>query len=291
VGFRISEFLSFVVTFFVKNLFAILIALFCFAIVVSAHDGLHEQILAVTGQIEKDPANAALYLKRAELYRLHAEWVNSERDFNSAEKLDRELAAVDLGRGKLWLDAKRFTKAKRALEKYLASQPKSFEGVLTMARVCAKLRQTNAAIKYFSEAIALAPQDSSEIYLERAETTISANRLTEALNGLDEGLKRFPNLVTLQTAAIELEVKRRNYAAALERLDKTTANMERKESFLLRRGEILLRAKRPCEARRSLSQAKAGYETYSSFRRHVRAVREQLARLEKLLKTISAKCQ
>ncbi len=267
----------------------LLFCIFSLTLAVAAHDGLHEQILAVTEQIEKDPANAALYLKRAELYRLHAEWKNSENDFARVEKLDSNLTIVNLGRGRLWFDSGQFAKAKRALEKFLGSEPQSFEGVLTMARVQAKLRQSSAAVKYFSEAIRLAPQDSAEIYLERAEASIAANRPTEALNGLDEGLKKFPNLVTLASAAIDLEVRRRNYTAALERLDRLTATMERKETFLVRRGEILLRAKRPCEARRSLIEARTGFRSYSSFRRSVRAVKEQIARLEKLLKTIPAK--
>ena len=242
-----------------KYLFGILIAACCFALAVSAHDGLHEQILAVTEQIKKEPRNAALYLKRAELYRLHEEWKNSENDFNRAERIDAKLTSVNLGRGKLWLDSKQFGKAKVALEKYLAAEPNSFEGIITMARVCAKLRLTDAAVRHFSEAIRLAPADSAEIYLERAATLAAANRLTEALRGLDEGL------------------------------EKLTAAAERKETFLLKRGEILLRAKRPCEARNSLLEARAGFESSSSFRRNVRAVREQIARLEKLLGTIPAK--
>ena len=266
-----------------------LLAIFCLTLAVAAHDGLHEQILAVTEQIKKEPRNARLYLKRAELYRLHAEWKLSENDFNAAEKLDSKLAVVNLGRGKLWLDAGQFSKAKRALEKFLVIEPRSFEGVVTLARVYAKLRQTDAAVRYFTESIALAPADSAELYLERAATLAAANRTTEALRGLDEGLKKFDGLVTLQTAAIDLEVKRRNYDAALFRLDKLTATMERKESFLLRRGEILLTAKRRCEARKSLLQAQDIYNSLTDFRKKVRAVREQIARLEKLLATISTK--
>ncbi|HVE59589.1 MAG TPA: tetratricopeptide repeat protein [Pyrinomonadaceae bacterium] len=275
-----------------KKLFGISIIVFLSAFAIAAHDGLHEQILAVTEAIKKDPQNAALYLKRAELYRLHAEWKLSENDFDRAEKLDGNLASINLGRGKLGLDTKQFSKAKRALEKFLRREPESFEGILTMARVCAKLGQTGAAVRYFTKAIALAPEDSAEIYLERAETSVSANRIDEALRGLDEGIEKLGNLVTLQTAAIDLEVRRRNYDAALARLDKLTAVMERKESFHLRRGEILYQAKRNCEARKSLLQAQEIYNSLTDFRKKVRAVKEQIARLEKLLKTIPAKsCQ
>ncbi len=262
---------------------------FVFAANVSAHDGLHEQIIAVTEDIKKDPNNAALYLKRAELYRLHEEWKRSEKDFDRAEKLDADLAVVNLGRGKLWLDAKQFSKAKLALDKFLAKPPDSFEGVITMARVYVKLKQTAAAIEYFTKAIAIAPADSAEIYLERAETLAAANKIDAALRGLDEGIEKFGGLVTLQTAAIDLEVTRKNYDAALIRLDKLSAAMPRKESFLLRRGEILFQAERICEARASLIESHKGFESLSPFRKNVRAVKEQLARLEKLLAKMRAK--
>ena len=274
------------------KIFSLLLIVF-FTMTVSAHDGLHEQIVAVTEEIKKDPNNAALYLKRAELYRLHAEWKNSEKDFARTEQLDVNLTtAVNLGRGKLWLDAKQYSKAKVELAKFLANEPDGFEGVLTMARVSAKLKETKTAVKYFTQAISISPQDSAEIYLERAETLVNARQIDEALRGLDEGVEKFGSLVTLQTAAIDLEVRRKNYDAALARLDKLAATMERKESFQFRRGEILLKAKRKCEARASLIEAQKSYENLSPFRKNVRAVKEQIARLETLLKTIPAKtCQ
>ncbi|MDQ3061911.1 MAG: hypothetical protein M3R14_03465 [Acidobacteriota bacterium] len=259
---------------------------FVFSIVVLAHDGLHEQIVAVTKEIKKDPQNAALYLKRAELYRLHAEWKNSENDFYKAGKLDANLAVVNLGRGKLWLDAQQYAKAKLALEIFLSKEPNSFEGVLTFARVSAKLKQTKTAVKYFKQAIELSPKDSAEIYLERAETLRSANKVDEALRGLDEGIGRFGELIFLENYAIDLEVERKNYEAALGRLDKLSATLPRKESFLLRRGEILLKAGRKCEARTSLIESKKGFESLSTFRKNVRAVKVQMVRLEKMLAKI-----
>ena len=275
-----------------EKLFRILIIVFATLFCIGdcfAHDGLHEQIIAVTKEIKKDSNNAVLYLKRAELYRLHEEWKKSEKDFDHAEKLKPNLTVVNLGRGKLWLDAKQFPKAKLALETFLAKEPDSFEGVITMARVFVKLEQTETAVKYFTQAIAIAPQDSAEIYLERAETLVSANKIDEALRGLDEGIEKFGELVFLENYAIDVEITRKNYDAALVRLDKLTATMERKESFLLRRGEILLVANRNCEARNSLLEAQKIYENLSPFRKNIRAVKQQIARLQKLLTKIPAK--
>lgn len=275
-----------------EKLFRILIIVFATLFCIGdcfAHDGLHEQIIAVTKEIKKDSNNAVLYLKRAELYRLHEEWKKSEKDFDHAEKLKPNLTVVNLGRGKLWLDAKQFPKAKIALETFLAKEPDSFEGVITMARVFAKLKQTETAVKYFTQAIAISPLDSAEIYLERAATLRSANKVDEALRGLDEGIEKFGELVFLENYAIDVEITRKNYDAALARLDKLSATMPRKESFLLRRGEILFQAERNCQAQKTLLEARESYNSLSPFRQNVRAVKEQIARLQKLLAQIPAK--
>ena len=275
-----------------EKLFRILIIVFATLFCIGdcfAHDGLHEQIIAVTKEIKKDSNNAVLYLKRAELYRLHEEWKKSEKDFDHAEKFKPNLTVVNLGRGKLWLDAKQFPKAKLALETFLAKEPDSFEGVITMARVFAKLKQTETAVKYFTQAIAISPPDSAEIYLERAATLRSANKVDEALRGLDEGIEKFGELVFLENYAIDVEITRKNYDAALARLDKLSATMPRKESFLLRRGEILFQAERNCQAQKTLLEARESYNSLSPFRQNVRAVKEQIARLQKLLAQIPAK--
>jgi len=265
---------------------------FFFAANISAHDGLHEQILALTKKIKEDPTNAKLYLKRGELFRLHEEWRNAEKDFDQAEKLNPNLETVNFARGKLWLDAKRFVSAKNALGKFLAKQPRSFEGVLTMARVLASLKQTEKAVMHFAQAIALSPQDSAEIYLEQSQTLAAAGKIDAALRVLDEGIREFRQLIVLENYAINLEVKRRHYDAALTRLDKLAVTMPRKESFLLMRGEILLKAGKKCEARRAFTESLNAIEALSDFRKNVRTIQTMKTHLQKLLKqTPSKNCE
>jgi predicted Zn-dependent protease len=266
------------------KLAAVLLVFFLvFSVPVLAHDGLHEQIIAVTKKIRKNPKDAALYIKRAELYRLHAELRNAEADFLRAERLAGSEPAIDLGRGRLWLDAKQYSKARTALDKYLSKQPDGFEGVLTMARALAKLKDTEGSNRYFTRAISLAPQDSTEIYFERSEMLAAAGKVDEALKGLDEGITKLGPIVTLQMAAIDLELKLGRYERAVERLDKLAETMPRKESLLLRRGEILLQAGKPCEARASLIASQNGFDSLPPARKNVRAVRTNLTQLRALL--------
>src|SRR2546426_2682773 len=70
-----------------------------------AHGDLHEQIAITTKLIQREPHNAALYLKRGELHRAHGEWDAAMADYERAAELDPKLEVVDLARGKALLAA------------------------------------------------------------------------------------------------------------------------------------------------------------------------------------------
>jgi predicted Zn-dependent protease len=248
-----------------------------------AHEGLHEQIAAITAKIKRDPKNASLYLQRGELHRLHRDWSRAATDYNRAARLQPGLTIVDLARGKMLFESGRLQRSKLVLDRFLSQQPNHFEGLTTRARVLAKLGSTADAIKDFTGAIAQSPEP--ELYLERAETTVrDGKRLDEALSGLDEGIKRLGPIVTLQLPAIELELRRQNYEGALTRLDLIAAQSERKETWLVRRGEILRLAGRDEEARAAFNAALVAIESLPPWRRQSKAVTALQVRARSALK-------
>ena len=248
-----------------------------------AHEGLHEQIAAITAKIKRDPKNASLYLQRGELHRLHCDWSRAATDYNRAARLQPGLTIVDLARGKMLFESGRLQRSKLVLDRFLSQQPNHFEGLTTRARVLAKLGSTADAIKDFTGAIAQSPEP--ELYLERAETTIrDGKRLDEALSGLDEGIKQLGPIVTLQLPAIELELRRQNYEGALSRLDLIAAQSERKETWLVRRGEILRLAGRDEEARAAFNAALVAIESLPPSRRQSKAVTALQIRARSALK-------
>jgi predicted Zn-dependent protease len=248
-----------------------------------AHEGLHEQIAAITAKIKRDPKNASLYLQRGELHRLHCDWSRAATDYNRAARLQPGLTIVDLARGKMLFESGRLQRSKLVLDRFLSQQPNHFEGLTTRARVLAKLGSTADAIKDFTGAIAQSPEP--ELYLERAETTVrDGKRLDEALSGLDEGIKRLGPIVTLQLPAIELELRRQNYEGALSRLDLIAAQSERKETWLVRRGEILRLAGRDEEARAAFNAALVAIESLPPWRRQSKAVTALQVRARSALK-------
>ena len=242
------------------------------AAVASAHDGLHEQLAEVSARLRQEPRNASLYLKRGELYRLHREWRRAAADFDRAARLDPRLAAVDFARGRMLFEAGRHVAAHSALDRFLRAEPRHAEALTTRARVLVRLGRREEAVQDFTRALALAPEP--DLFVERAAVLAAAggSHTREAIVGLDEGVARYGPLVTLQLPAIELELREGRYDAALARLETGAAKSSRQESWLARRGDILLRAGRPEEARAAYAAALAALETLPAPRRRTRAV-------------------
>ena len=266
-----------------RRLLLFLLAWLALAAQAAAHDGLHEQIEAVTAQIRREPKNASLYLKRGELYRLHRRWGLALRDYTRAEDLDPALALVDLARGRMWFEAGRARQSLPWLKRFLSKQPSHSEAFGLRARALAKLGRSAAAAQDFTRAIELSPDPQPDIYIERARALAATGQLSRALGGLDEGIGRLGPVVTLQLYAIELEVGRRHYDAALSRLDSISAQSPRQEVWLARRGDILRSAGRIAEARAAYSAALAALDSLPPWRRQTKAALELEAHLRTAL--------
>lgn len=103
------------------------------------------------------------------------------------------------------------------------------------------------------------------------------------LAGLDDGLRRLGNLVTLQDAAIALEIALGRIDAALARVDRMLADLPRKESWLARRGEILAASGRDDDARQAFTDALMTLERLPAPLRETAAMRDLQARLRSKL--------
>ena len=244
------------------------------ALPTQAHEGLHEQIADVTAQIRREPTNASLYLKRGELHRLHRDWDSAFADYGRAEQLNPRLDEVKFGRGRAYLEAGKPGEAKIWLDRFLMAKPAHVDALVTRARVLVNLKQSIAAAADYSRAIEQLAKPKPEYYIERAQALAAGGHNEEALSGIDEGVKKLGPLVTLQLFAIELELSRKSYDAALSRLEQIAVQSPRKESWLARRGEILLLAGRKNEAREAFKASLAAIEALPQHHRTTKATLE-----------------
>jgi tetratricopeptide (TPR) repeat protein len=192
----------------------------------AAHDGVHEQIERATRRIATEPQNAALYLHRAELYRLHHDWDRARADYTSASKLDPRMEIVDFARGRMELEAGRPTVARISLDRFLSRNPGHAEARLTRARTLVQLTKAAESIADYDAAIAHASQPTPDLYHERSRVLADLGRIDDALRGLDEGMTRLGMLVSLQRPAIDLELGAGRYDRALARSETLPKNRE-----------------------------------------------------------------
>jgi len=229
--------------------FACLAAVIGLPATVTAHGPIHERIAAATARIERDPSNAQLYVERGELEREHLDFQAAFADFDRAAALDPHLGILDLSRARAWFDAGDWRRARTALDRFIGDHPNHAVGLAMRARVSFKLADLAPAVEDYTHAIALRPDP--DYYLERAQAQSAAGPASAdaALRGLDEGVAALGPVISLQLAAIDLELGSRRYDAALARLDRILERAPRKEEWLARRGDILRAAGRRDEAR------------------------------------------
>jgi len=254
------------------------------AVVARSHGDFHIVIGAANEDITKDPTNPEPYLRRAELFRIHEQYTNAAADIASAEILAPTLPGLDIVKARLFLDTGWPLSARAHLDRFLKIVTNSVDGYTLRSRAWAQLGQPLYAAEDFARAIAVTPEGAPDLYIERAHSLAAAGaeNLDAAIITLDQGIKRMGPLVTLQLTAIDLEVRRKNYDGALARVDTVLQRSPRKESWLSRKGEILLQAGRPAEAKKAYSEALTALNTLPPARRNVPAVAdlERRIRLE-----------
>lgn len=260
-----------------RNLIVVCLFFTLSALPAAAHDDLVGQLHHVTELLEQQPRNAQLWLRRAELHRLNEEWDKAEGDYRRALQFDPSLEAAQLGRGLLLLESGHAFAAVAPLRQYLAKQPDDTRARGTLARALVQLGNPGEAAAQYDAALAEAPDP--DLISERARALAAAGRMREALHTLDAEMIRLGPIPSLQLLAIELELQACDGDAALQRIAVAEASAPRKETWLVRRGDILRKLDREEEAREAYAEALDALNTLPPARRQTRAMRDLETRL------------
>jgi tetratricopeptide (TPR) repeat protein len=248
-----------------------------------AHGEVHQRINALTADIARARTNPApIYFQRAELYRLDQDFTNALADLDKVLQLDPTIVRAEFCRGRVYFEANRPQEALQSLDKYLAGKPPDVEAFTTRARVLKQIGRHAAAAEDYTAAIGISTS-GPELYIERAEAYRAMGKLEEAIRSLDEGIRKMGPLVTLQLPAIDLEVAANRHERALARIDAVTARLQRKETWLFRRGEVLRQAGREAEARNNYREALAALNRLPPSHRRTRATLDLESRIQSAL--------
>lgn len=265
-----------------------LIASLLLATVPARSHGDDQQVLeALTDELAKGP-NTDLLIRRGELYRHLAQWQSAESDFAAAAQLDPNLHALDFFRARLLLEAGAPARAQIFIDRYVARVPDEPEGRFLRGEIDAALERPAAAATHFAEGIRRSPRPRPEHFIRRAQllSAVSPHDQSEALAALDEGIARLGPVVSLLEPAIELELARGDFNGALARIATAMAHTPRREAWLVRQADLLVKCARPADAiaayRAALVAIEELPERYRSTAPVEQLVRDARASLERL---------
>jgi predicted Zn-dependent protease len=245
---------------------------------VRAHPEIEDALNRLNALISAQPSVADHYVQRGELYARHEEWIVAEANYLHAAELAPQHPRLPQLCGALALATGRAGEARAHLDIAFARDPKNPEVLVLRARAKAALADRTGAVADFNAAFALNIAAPPELYLERAKILPPA----EALQSLDEGLSRLGPAITLQIAALTLEESLGRIDSALGRIDRLAADSERKESWLKRRGDLLLRSGRSAEARASYVAALVAIQALPDWLRSSPDAQQLAAELTRL---------
>ena len=214
------------------------------------HPGVEDRVHRIDHQIAHHPRDARLYLRRGELFAEDSRFEEAKRDFDKAEQLAPKLSEVHYYRGAMHLDAGEHAEAETELSRFLEGTPDHMKARFLRAEARAKQSKHRAAADDYSAGLAQMAKPTPKPYFERAQSLVALGPkyYAEALEGLDKGCDSLGSPIVLVELAVDIESRRGDHAAALQRLERLPAKLINSPHWLKRRGDLLRDADRHWES-------------------------------------------
>ena len=226
------------------------------------HGDTHEQIKQLDALLEKNPDHVASLLERADIHRTHRNYCDALDDLNRVRLLSPSNDTVHYLIGITLFHKGDLNEAKTALHIFNRRSPNSPRGYLALAKVHTQQRQYLKAAHAYELSIKNQSKPVPNDYLARAHAYVEAGKpyLAQALDGLEEAIDVIGPLITFQRLAIEIELAQGNHQEAITRIDGILRDMDRKETWLVKKARVFTSMGRDEEAREQYLLAKRAIE-------------------------------
>ncbi len=256
-----------------------------------AHDGLHEKIVKATQQITAEPRRADLHLLRSDLYRRHQDWELAFADLKRATVLDPNIAGAEFTRGQLLRDMGWLTSAAEFMDLHLEGHPEDLIALRVRAELATQRLRPEGAVGFYDRLIRGSSPATPDDYIARARAQLAmgAGREKIALGGVEQGIEKLGDAVSLVFFAVDLDRQVGEWDRALGRIDRLASYASRKESFQALRGDVLLQAGRRAAAQAAYRSCLESIRALRARRRQAPAMQELEARMRLALDDLLTK--
>jgi tetratricopeptide (TPR) repeat protein len=214
-----------------------------------ADAGVSQRIQSLTLQVEQSPKNPVFLLRRGLAYMEDNQPELALADIRLAESLGDPVEAA-YTHGVLLYRQGDYAAARPYFDRYLQTYPEHWGALGYRARLLRDIGENRQALADYEKLISLNNALGPGYYVATARlmASVPERGVDEALTLLDKRIAQRGPITSLQRYAIDMEQKRGNYTAAIERMALLDEKLRATPQWQLEVAELLLLAGRGEEA-------------------------------------------
>ena len=178
-----------------------------------------DSVSVLIEQINLHPNNIDLRLKKAEANINLSQYDYAAEEYSKVLKLDERNLAALYFRAYCYTQLRQYSMARADYDAFLAIQPEHFEAHLGLARVLQLLNRRADAVDELNRCVQMFP-DSADAYAARAAYETQLKQYDAALYDWDEALRLRPNDASLTVSKVDILLNLGRIREAREALDK-----------------------------------------------------------------------
>jgi len=221
----------------------------------SAHPGLHHDWQQTQLQLEAQPFNPEIRLRRSQLARLQGQMLTSYYEARWARALAPNAAGPHRGLGLAALGLGLRHQAHGHLQAYFAAGGQAFDARVALAKLNWQRGLHTKALAQLE--LALEGKPDVEVGLLRARWLQSRGQAAAAVAGLRDLMPKLSGALLIRRELVAMERDRGHGEAALAEVDKALKFAPKDVGWQLERARILQSLRRPEDAQQSLRVALA----------------------------------
>ncbi len=250
-----------------------------------AHGELDERIEAVTQELEQQPDNTDLLLKRAKLYFQHGDHMKSIRDYEKAETLGGPQGIILQGYAEAWLKLGQPEFGLESISQLITLAPDYNKAYQIQAQLYMSQREYHKAIAAYRKTLDMTIEKHTPLYhdLIAAYDSIGTHEAkTASIDIVREALSELGSLITMEQKLIDLLIDTQQFDAAIAQLTEVISAANRKERHYLRRAKLYQKLNKIELAQKDLINSLVSIETLPIRIRQSKKMNELKAEIEKL---------
>ena len=178
-----------------------------------------DSVSVLIEQINLHPKNVDLRLKKAEANINLSQYDYAAEEYSKVLKLDERNLAALYFRAYCYTQLRQYSMARADYDAFLAIQPEHLEAHLGLARVLQLLNRRADAVDELNRCVQMFP-DSADAYAARAAYETQLKQYDAALYDWDEALRLRPNDASLTVSKVDILLNLGRVREAREALDK-----------------------------------------------------------------------